>query len=267
MDLQALENQIQKDIEAGLTPFCVIGNAGTVNTGAIDDLNGIAAIAKRFKMWFHVDGAYGGLIAALPNMKSQYAGLELADSIALDFHKWLYQPFEVGCTLVRNWGLLRESYFKRADYLDTALEGKSARFEFNEHYFQLSRNAKAFKVWMSIKAYGLDRIQAAMQQDLDLTRYLEQQLEASPDFELKSQSALAIACFRYTGTGLNEQQVETINQSLIPALEADGRIFITSTRLNGKFVLRACIINHRKTQASIDYLLTVIREVAAGLLA
>ncbi|MBR7800050.1 pyridoxal phosphate-dependent decarboxylase family protein [Undibacterium fentianense] len=265
IDLGALQRQIEQDIKDGLEPFCIVGNAGTVNTGAIDDLTQLASIAKRHGMWFHVDGAYGGLVSSLPSLQEQYKGMELADSIALDFHKWLYQPFEIGCTLVRNWDLLRESYFKQADYLDTSLEAKSDRLEFNEHYFQLSRNAKAFKVWLSLKAYGFQKIQAMMQKDLDLTRYLEQQILDSPDFELKSRSDLAIACFRYIGQGLDENQIKQVNQDLIAALEKDGRIFITGTRLRGEFVLRACIINHRKTRASIDYLLEVIRDVAQHL--
>jgi glutamate/tyrosine decarboxylase-like PLP-dependent enzyme len=238
-----------------------------VNTGAIDDLTALAHIAKQYAMWFHVDGAYGGLVSSLPELKAKYAGMELADSIALDFHKWLYQPFEIGCTLVRNWEVLRESYFKQADYLDTSLEAKSERLEFNEHYFQLSRNAKAFKVWMSLKAYGFTKIQAMMQKDLDLTRYLEKRLDAASDFELKTHSDLAIACFRYIGTQLSSEQIIQLNQDLIPALESDGRIFITGTKLRGEFVLRACIINHRKSEASIDYLLAVIRDVATNLLA
>ena len=265
IDLTALEQQINADIAAGFTPFCIVGNAGTVNTGAIDDLTALSAIAKQHDMWLHVDGAYGGLVSSLPELKEKYAGMELADSIALDFHKWLYQPFEIGCTLVRNWDVLRESYFKQADYLDTSLEAKSDRLEFNEHYFQLSRNAKAFKVWMSLKAYGFSKIQAMMQKDLDLTRYLERQVIAAPDFELKSNSDLAIACFRYIGHDLSTEKIADINQRLIPALETDGRVFITGTRLTGEFVLRACIINHRKTEASIDYLLKVIRDVASTL--
>ena len=265
IDLVALDQQIISDIAAGFTPFCIVGNAGTVNTGAIDDLTALSRIAKQHGMWLHVDGAYGGLVSSLPELKEKYAGMELADSIALDFHKWLYQPFEIGCTLVRNWDVLRESYFKQADYLDTSLEAKSDRLEFNEHYFQLSRNAKAFKVWMSLKAYGFTKIQAMMQKDLDLTRYLERQVTAASDFELKSNSDLAIACFRYIGHNLSAEKVIEINQKLIPALENDGRVFITGTRLNGEFVLRACIINHRKTEASIDYLLNVIRDVATTL--
>ncbi len=266
IDLTVLQEQIEKDVANGYTPFCIVGNAGTVNTGAIDDLTALSQITKRYGMWFHVDGAYGGLVSSLPELKAKYAGMELADSIALDFHKWLYQPFEIGCTLVRSWDALRESYFKQADYLDTSLEAKSDRLEFNEHYFQLSRNAKAFKVWMSLKAYGFTKIQAMMQKDLDLTRYLEKQIEAAPDFELKTHSDLAIACFRYIGQGLSSEQIIALNQQLIPALEADGRIFITGTKLRGEFVLRACIINHRKSEASIDYLLTVVRDVANQLL-
>ncbi len=262
IDLQQLREQIEADLAAGFMPFCIVGNAGTVNTGAIDDLAALADIAKQFDMWFHVDGAYGGLVSSLPELKAKYAGMELADSIALDFHKWLYQPFEIGCTLVRNWDVLRESYFKQADYLDTALESKTDRLEFNEHYFQLSRSAKAFKVWMSLKAYGFKQIQAMMKKDLELTRYLEKKIASAPDFELMSQSDLAIACFRYTGELLSAEQVVNINQALIPALEKDGRVFITGTRLRGEFVLRACIINHRKTTDSIDYLLDVIRDVA-----
>ncbi|MBC3872736.1 pyridoxal phosphate-dependent decarboxylase family protein [Undibacterium flavidum] len=265
IDLDKLQLQIEQDIAAGFTPFCIVGNAGTVNTGAIDDLTALSQIAKQHGMWLHVDGAYGGLVSSLPELKTKYAGMELADSIALDFHKWLYQPFEIGCTLVHNWDVLRESYFKQADYLDTSLEVKTDRLEFNEHYFQLSRNAKAFKVWMSLKAYGFTQIQAMMQKDLDLTRYLEKQVRTSKDFELKSRSDLAIACFRYIGTGLSSEQIIRVNQELIPALETDGRVFITGTKLNGEFVLRACIINHRKSEASIDYLLDVVRDVAQKL--
>ena len=266
MDLVALEVQIQADMQAGFTPFCIVGNAGTVNTGAIDDLQGIAKIAKKYDLWFHVDGAYGGLVSSLPGLKPKYAGMELADSIGLDYHKWLYQPFEIGCTLVRNWNILREAYFNQADYLDTAFEQKDDRIEFNEHYFQLSRNAKAFKVWMSLKAYGFEQIQAMMQKDLQLARYLEKLIIVSDDFELKSQSDLAIVCFRYKGNNLSDKGIVDLNQKLVPALEVDGRIFITGTRLNDEFVLRACIINHRKTEASIDFLLATIRDVATTLL-
>jgi aromatic-L-amino-acid/L-tryptophan decarboxylase len=262
INLKALETAIQNDIQAGFTPFCLIGNAGTVNTGAIDDLTALCAIAKKYGLWFHVDGAYGGLVSSLPSLKTQYTGLELADSIALDFHKWLYQPFEIGCVLVRNWDILRETYFKQADYLDTSLEGKTARLEFNEYYFQLSRNAKAFKVWLSVKAYGFTAIQKMMQKDMDLTHYLAKLIKKSDDFELKSKPNLAVVCFRYKGNCTTEAEIVDINQRLIPALEADGSVFIAGTKLNNQFVMRACLINHRKQKASIDFLLETIRRVA-----
>ncbi len=266
IDTNALETQIQEDLKNGFMPFCIVGNAGTVNTGAIDDLTALSQIAKKYEMWFHVDGAYGGLASSLPSLKHKYIGLEKADSIALDFHKWLYQPFEIGCVLVQDWGKMRETYFKEADYLATELQvNPSTRLEFNEHYFQLSRNAKAFKVWMSVKAYGFDRIREMIQKDIDLTNYLIELIEESSDFELKSKADLAVACFRYKGNLTNHEAIADLNQRLIPALEADGRIFITGTKLNNEFVLRACIINHRKQQSSIEYLLDTIREVASGL--
>ena len=218
IDTSALEAQIQEDLANGFMPFCIVGNAGTVNTGAIDDLTALSAIAKKHEMWFHVDGAYGGLASSLPSLKHKYAGLEKADSIALDFHKWLYQPFEIGCVLVQDWGKMKETYFKEADYLATELQvNVNARLEFNEHYFQLSRNAKAFKVWLSIKAYGFNRIRAMIQKDIDLTHYLAKLITESPDFELKSNSDLAVACFRFKGSLTDNEAIIDLNQKLIPA--------------------------------------------------
>ncbi len=263
IDVEALERQIIADSAANCMPFCIIGNAGTVNTGAIDDLTALSGIAKKFNLWFHIDGAYGGLIASLPTLKAQYAGIELADSVALDFHKWLYQPFEIGCVLVRGWSEMKETYFKQADYLDSKSNIGDERLNFSEHYFQLSRNAKAFKVWMSVKAYGFAKIQEMMQKDIDLTHYLAKLIAESSDFELKSVSHLAITCFRYTGNCTTENEIIAINQKLVPALETDGRVFIMSTKLNGEFVLRACLINHRKQKSSVAYLLDVIRDVAS----
>jgi glutamate/tyrosine decarboxylase-like PLP-dependent enzyme len=263
INLEALEKQILADKEAGFEPFCVVGNAGTINTGAIDDFNGLSAIAKKYEMWFHIDGAYGGLLSALPSVKKYYAGLEKADSVALDFHKWLYQPFEIGCVLVRNWDIMRETYFKQADYLSSNSTQTDTRLNFNEHYFNLSRNGKAFKVWLSVKAYGFKRIQEMQQKDLDLTLHLAYLIHKSSDFALKSTSHLAVVCFQYKGNMTDNDAIIDFNQKLIPALEADGRVFITGTKLNNEFVIRACLINHRKQKASVEYLLEVIRDVAA----
>ena len=262
IDIAALENQIKADLSQGLQPFCLIGNAGTVNTGAIDDLESMAELAKRYDMWFHVDGAYGALAALLDNLKPEYKGMEKADSIAIDFHKWLYQPFEGGCTLVRNWDNLRRTYYKKAAYLDTELANDGNRLEYNEHYFQLSRNAKAFKVWMSIKAYGMKRLRDMIQKDIDLTDYLNEQVKKSEDFELVADSKLAVSCFRYIGNMESKEEIVQFNRLLMPELEKDGRVFIMGTQLKGDYAIRACFINHRKTEETTDYLLDVIREVA-----
>ncbi|MGX1929675.1 pyridoxal phosphate-dependent decarboxylase family protein [Flagellimonas sp. 2504JD4-2] len=262
IDLESLEKTIKQDIADGLQPFCLIGNAGTVNTGAIDDLEALANLAEKYGLWYHVDGAYGALAAVLDHLKPEYKGMERADSIALDFHKWLYQPFEAGCTLVRNWDNLRRTYYKKAAYLDTELANDGHRLEFNEHYFQLSRNAKAFKVWMSIKAYGMQKFKAMIQKDIDLTQYLNKQVLASKDFELVADSKLAVSCFRYLGNMTDKEDIVEFNHRLMPELEKDGRVFIMGTKLKGDYAIRACLINHRKTEETIDYLLDVIRDVA-----
>ncbi len=264
IDLKKLEAQIIKDQEDGLLPFCLIGNAGTVNTGAIDDLEGLAELAAKYNLWYHVDGAYGGLAAALPHLKPLYKGMKKADSVAIDFHKWLYQTYEAGCVLIRDWPTLKSAYYKEADYLDTQSEDDQ-RLDLNKYSFQLSRNAKAFKVWLSLKAYGFDAICSMIQKDIDLAKYLADMVTAAPDFELSAGSDLAITCFRYTGQRTDPDKIEALNKRLIPALEEDGRVFITGTKLNGEFVIRACFINHRKSKKTTDYLLEVIREVGQKL--
>ena len=266
IDISSLEKQIETDIENGLQPFCIVGNAGTVNTGAIDDLLAMSIIAQKYDLWFHVDGCYGGLAASLDTKKHLYKGLELADSVALDFHKWLYQPFEIGCLLVKGWSYMNRSYFKQASYLDKSLEKEDNRLELNEHHFLLSRNAKSLKAWMTIKTFGIKLIKEMIQKDIDLTDYLNEEINRSEDFELVADSPLAVSCFRYKAHFSDQHDIVQINKELIPALEKDGRVFITGTKLNDEFVLRACLINHRKNKASTRYLLQVIREVGQEVL-
>ena len=262
IDLTALKKAIKNDKQMGYIPFCIVGNAGTVNTGAIDNLNALAQIADEHKLWYHIDGAYGALASMLPQHATLYKGLERADSLALDFHKWLYVHFEAGCTLVRNWDNLKRTYFKKASYLDSSLADDGERFEFNEHYFQLSRNTKAFKVWMTIKGYGMTRLKQMIQKDIALTQYLADQLLKIGEFRILSSSPLAICCFQYIGGLDNDQEISEFNQNLIPYLEKDGRVFIMGTWLKGHYALRACLINHRKTKNSCDHLVRVVTEVA-----
>jgi glutamate/tyrosine decarboxylase-like PLP-dependent enzyme len=261
LDPDTLRQQIERDRDAGLMPFCIVANAGTVNTGAIDPLAALADIASASGLWLHVDGAYGGLASALATHRGAYRGIERADSIALDYHKWLYQPYEVGCTLVRDWDALKRTYHKSAEYLDYGVAAE--RFDVSRYHFDLSRNTKAFKVWMSFKAYGAQRIADMIAKDIELADYLARCCDDAEDFATLTTGPLAITCFRYIADGTRDDDtLDAWNASLPDALERDGRVFITGTRLHGRPVLRACIINHRFSRPDIDYLIAVIREVA-----
>ncbi len=262
MDLNALTQTIEQDIADGYQPFCVIANAGTVNSGAIDPMDAMADIAEQYSLWFHVDGAYGALAASVAELAPLYKGMERADSVALDFHKWLYQPYEVGCVLVKNWDILQTSYYTPASYL--TMGGKDAdRFNVNEHHFDLSRNGKAFKIWLSLKAYGAGAFRQMIAKDVALAKQLADMIRQDATLELISHHPLGICCFRYCPAGLDDDvAINDFNKQLIPALEQDGRIFITGTTIYNKFVIRACLINHRLQLENIQYLLTVIKDVA-----
>lgn len=268
IQIDALVAQIEQDRAHGLQPFCLIANAGTVNTGAIDPIEEMAEIAQHYGLWLHVDGCYGGLASALPELQSSYAGLTRADSIALDFHKWWYQPFEIGCTLVKNWAQLRDSYYTPAQYLD---EGRpeqhmptGQRLNITEHHFDLSRNGKALKAWMTLKGFGAERMRQMIAKDIQLTAYLHRQLSQARDFEVMSEGLLGIVCFRYRpACVVSDELLDRLNENMIGALERDGRVFITGTRLHGRRVIRACLINHRMRPEDLDYLVGVIRQIGA----
>ncbi|MEM7104025.1 MAG: pyridoxal-dependent decarboxylase [Bacteroidota bacterium] len=268
--LDLLVTQIEKDIADGFQPFCLIANGGTVNTGAIDPLTAMAELADKYDMWYHVDGAYGGLAACLDSLSADFEGIELADSVAIDFHKWLYQPFEAGCTLVKNWDKLRRTFYKKADYLSADMVN-DGRLDLNEHSFQLSRNAKALKVWMSYKIYGAERLRKAIQNDIDNARYLAELTSGLDDFECCNDPKLSITCFRYLGPDAEKREdkawVDALNEALTPALEKDGRVFIAGTQLHGQPVIRACCINHRMTHQNIDKLVRVVRQVGTDVAA
>ncbi|MGB1242535.1 MAG: pyridoxal phosphate-dependent decarboxylase family protein [Chitinophagales bacterium] len=261
INIEELIQTIEADLSAGHCPFCIVGNAGTVNTGAIDDLDKLAEIARKYKMWYHVDGAYGGLAAAVEDRKPLFKGMEKADSLALDFHKWLYQPFEGGCTLIKNWGSLHRSFQKEASYLSSDKQN-DGRLDFNDYGFQLSRNAKSLKIYMTFKAFGADRLRNAIAADIENTRYLARLVEEAADFKLCSDVILGIVCFQFLGAkGGDAAHVNLLNQKMTPALERDGRVFIAGTTLKEDAVIRACLINHRQEPKHLDFLLQVIREV------
>lgn len=269
IDLDALEAQLKADLDKGLRPFCIVGNGGTVNTGTIDPLDKLADLCEQYKLWFHIDGAYGGLAAALSSQKPYFKAMERADSIAVDFHKWLYQPVEAGCCLFKDWEQLRNTFQHRVAYLDTDRKD-DGRFDINDVGFQLSRNFKALKVWMSFKAYGAQKLRAAIENDIDNANYLAELVDAAEDFELALQPSLSVTCFRYLGPDSSKHGdrawIDQLNRDIIPALERDRRVFITGTTLNGRLVIRSCCTNHRQSRASIERLVDVIRDVGSGLI-
>ena len=260
-----LKEQIKKDRESGLNPICVIGIAGTTNSGAVDDLQKLAEIAKEEAMCYHVDAAYGGPAAKLPTVKHLFAGLEHADSVVVNPHKWLYVPFEAACILVKEPENLRRTFSLIPDYLQSNKD-EGGRTDLMEYQLPLTKSFKSLKVWMTIKAFGAKRLRTTIQSDIDHAKYLQSLIEKSDDFEMLAPVPLSIACFRYTQPGLDEKRLDELNQKLAHAIEQDGRIFLTATKVRGRTALRTCFINPRTTKKDVGWIPEVIRDLAGDLI-
>lgn len=257
MDVDALRAQIARDRTEGFTPACVVATAGTVNTGAIDPLDVIADCCASEDLWFHVDGAYGGPGTLLPALAPLYRGLERADSLAIDPHKWMYVPVECGCALVRDAAAMRDTFSLVPPYLrdDVALPW------FSEFGIQQSRGFRALKLWLTLKHIGVDGYRELFARDIALTQALRRQLRESSDFELVAAGPLSITCFRYQPPGTYvEADVDRLNRTVLDAVQREGDVFLTGTDLHGRFVLRACIVNFRTTDDDVRQLLEVIRR-------
>jgi len=260
MDIEALKAQIASDREAGLRPVCVVASAGTVNTGAIDPLNAIADVCAAEKLWFHVDGAYGGFGILADQTTGLYDGIERADSLAVDPHKWLYVPVECGCALVRDKQAMRDAFSLVPSYLrdDAALPW------FSEFGVQQTRGFKALKLWMVLQQVGIDGYRALISHDVAMARALQARITGRDDFELAAAGPLSATCFRYTPA--NVADVEALNRRLLEVVQREGRAFLTSTELNGQTVLRACIVNFRTTENDLDALLDAVAEAGQRVL-
>ncbi len=260
MDLRALEAQIAQDRAAGLMPACVAATAGTVNTGAIDPLGQLADFCRDQGLWFHVDAAYGGPAALLPELADVFNGLERADSVAVDPHKWMYVPVECGCALVRDARAMRDAFSLVPPYLrdDTALPW------FSEFGIQQSRGFRALKLWIALRQLGVNGYRESIAHDIALARSLQKRLGAAQDFELVAAGPLSITCFRYRPEGAaQDADIDRLNRTILDAVQAEGRVFLTGTELGGRFVLRACIVNFRTRESDLDALLDAIRRVHA----
>jgi len=248
IDLAALQSALAADRQAGCRPICVVGNAGTINTGAIDDLNALAGLCRREDLWFHVDGAIGAVAVLAPGAKPLLAGIERADSVGLDLHKWMHVPFEAGCILVRNEEAHRKTFSLTPEYLAHETRGLAAGAHwFSDYGLQLSRQFRALKVWMSIKEHGLDRYGRMISRNIEQARTFGRLVENAPDLELVAPIGLDIVCFRFNPDGLADQALDAINKEILLRLHEEGIAVPSYTTLNGKYCLRIAIANHRST--------------------
>jgi len=243
LSIEILRNAIAEDRAKGLRPFCIIANAGTTNTGAIDPLNELADVAAKEKLWLHVDGAFGAASVLSERGRAQLGGLERADSISLDPHKWLFQSFECGCALVRDVTLLRSAFQIRADYLRDV---HRATIEFNpaDHGVQLTRSFRALKVWLSLQTFGVAAFRSAITRGFELAEIAERELRARRGWEILSPAQMATVCFRFG----DKDETQT---KLVDAMMADQFALLTSTELRGVASLRLCTINPRTTEKDI----------------
>jgi aromatic-L-amino-acid decarboxylase len=255
-----LEQAIQRDKAAGKIPIAVVASAGTVNTGAIDPLAAIAAIARHHNLWLHVDGAYGALAAiAAPG---KFTGMDLADSLSLDPHKWLYQPLDCGCLLYRDVNAAHAAFAHTGDYAKALTDDPVEGFAFFEESLELSRRFRALRLWLSLRYHGLQAFRAAIQKDLDLAQRLATAISKQPELKLVARGELSAVCFRFIGTGtFSEEELNRRNAAILKRVVQAGRVYLSNATLRGKFCLRACIVNHRTTPDDVD---SVIPEVLAA---
>lgn len=263
MDTSVLLKTIDDDIKNEKKPFLVIGNAGDVSTGAVDDLSVIAAICKTYNLWFHVDGAYGIPAAVIPQFKNLFNGIEQADSIALDPHKWLYAPLEAGCTLVKNPQHLIDTYSSHPAYYNFGNSDDEPPLNYYEYGFQNSRGFRALKVWMALQQAGKNGYIKMIAEDIQLSQFLFEQADKHPELEAVTQH-LSITTLRYVppGTSNDETYLNQLNEELLNELQKGGEVFLSNAVIQSKYCLRACIVNFRTSQKDISDTIEII--VRAG---
>lgn len=268
--------KIREDIAAGHRPFCVVANAGTVGTGAVDSLGDVQEVARQFNLWMHVDASYGGFATLAQPARHLFSSLPGADSVALDPHKWLYLPVDCGCVLYRDAETARATFAHDAEYTRVMEREPDEAFAFWDYGPELSRRFRALKVWMVLKGVGLRALGEAVEKDLTCARYLERLVNASDDFEMLAPVELSIFCFRHWPSRFKraldhadereraqvEDQLNVWNERLLVALQHDGSSYLSNTRLRGRFSLRGCVMNYRTTLRDMEILLEDLRRVA-----
>ena len=269
MDPDALADQIEHDLMQGWTPFLIVGTAGTVSTGAVDPLPRLAEIAKRYKLWFHVDGAYGAPAILASGAPSALSGMREADSLAIDPHKWLYVPLEAGCALVRDRRHLTETFSYLPPYYQGHRSGGEELTNFHEMGLQNSRGFRALKVWLVLQQAGRQGLKKLVEHDIALAQLLHRAMQEAPDFEAVSQ-ALSITTFRYVPRDLAdgacaEPYLNALNEALMVAIQKSGKAYLSNAVVGGRFVLRTCITNFRTRAQDVEALPATIRAIALPL--
>ena len=261
MDMDALARAVAEDRAAGFTPIAVTANAGTTSTGAIDRLEELADFCAAEGLWLHVDAAYGGFAIVTERGKRLLRGIERADSIGLDAHKWFFQPYEAGCLLVKDQNTLRTAFAVRPDVLQDTVWGKNHP-NFTDYGLQLSRSARALKVWMSIQTFGMAAFRRAISKGMELAVQAEDHIRASPVLEALNVASLGIVCFRVdpADADLDEETLDRANRIVLARMFWDDRAFMSSTMVRGTFALRMCIVNHTTTWDDVRETLEAIER-------
>lgn len=269
MSITALQDLVGRDRRAGLYPWAVVANGGATNTGAVDPLEELADVCTAERLWFHVDAAYGWTAVLTEEGRRNLAGIGRADSVTLDPHKWLAQPYEAGCVLVRDGRMLVETFGVKPDYMqDVAAAADEVNFA--DHGLALTRRFRALKIWLSMKVLGVGWFRALVTHSYHLAELAQRLLELDSDFEILSGRRLSIVCFRYlpaTRTRLVDADIDRLNLALIDAVRATGRAFLSSTRLRGLVALRMCFVNWRTTTTDVEEVVALLQRLGAELAA
>lgn len=246
MDVDAVRSRVRSDRKSGRVPICVCASAGATNTGAVDPLDDLARVCAEEDVWLHVDAAYGGFAVLTDEGRAALAGIGAADSVTLDPHKWLFQPYEAGCVLARDVGALEEAFHVLPDYLQDVDLGME-HVNFADRGIQLTRKFRALKIWLSIQMFGLDAFRRTIGDTLELARRAEARIRTSQELELLSPASLGVVCFRFRPPGrtLDSEALEELNEGIQDRIVQSGFAMMSSTRLRGQYALRFCILNHR----------------------
>ena len=257
--IDLLEQQIQQDKANGFLPFCIVGNAGTVNTGSIDDLEILAAIARREGLWFHIDGAFGAVPKILPEYHERLKGVELADSIAFDYHKWFYVNYDVGGLLIKNAQAHKDAFEINANYLAHHERGIIAgELNYNHLGIELSRGFRALKVWMILKEQGLEKYRRLVRQNIQQARYLAELVQENKQLQLMAPVPMNIVCFRFYKEGLSIDELNALNKEILMQLHESGIAAPSFTIIKGAYVIRVAITNHRSKGEDFEILVNEV---------